>query len=92
MPTAPLSARLEADGSVERVREVDPMISDIRWGAVPVEETETSIDAFVAAVIRTHERVQLNLRRLATERVCLAESETGTDSQSIETFRPGKYR
>ena len=68
------------------------MISDIRWSAVPVEETETSIDAFVAAVIRTHERVQLNLRRLATERVCLADSEAGTDVQSIETFRPGKYR
>ena len=92
MPTAFPSATLLSGGSVERVREVDPMISDIRWGAFPVEETETSIDAFVAAVIRTHERVQLNLRRLATERVCLADSEVGTDLQSIETFRPGKYR
>jgi len=92
MPTASPSATFIADGSVERVREVDPMISDIRWSAVPVEETETSIDAFVAAVIRTHERVQLNLRRLATERVCLADSEAGTDLQSIETFRLGKHR
>ncbi len=68
------------------------MASDATWSPVPVENTETSIDAYVAAVIRTHERVQWNLWRLATERAWPADSEAGTDIQVIETFRLGKQR
>jgi hypothetical protein len=76
-------------GLVARVQGVDPMKPDTYRSAVLAEETETGVDAFVAAVIRTHERVQLNLRRLATERVWPADS---ADFQIIETFHLGKHR
>jgi hypothetical protein len=48
---------------------------------------ENSADAFVAAVIRGHERVQRNLRRLAAGIVWPVDSEARTDRQIIETDR-----
>ena len=45
------------------------MTSDTYWSPASGGETETGIDAFVAAVIQTHEWVQRNLSRLATERI-----------------------
>ncbi len=92
MSTASPSARVWVEGSVERVREVDPMMSDTYWSPVPVAKTEMGVDAFVAAVIRTHERVQRNLWRLATERVWPADTEAGTDFQIIGPFHLGKQR
>lgn len=55
------------------------------------EETETDADAFVAAVIRAHERVQRNLRRLAAGTVWSVDSEARADRQIIETYR-GLYQ
>ena len=55
------------------------MMSDTHWSPAQWGETETGIDAFVAAVIQTHERMQRNLSRLATERIWPAASEVRTD-------------
>jgi hypothetical protein len=55
------------------------MTSDTHWSPALGGETETGIDAFVAAVIQTHERVQRNLWRLAPERIWPAASEARTD-------------
>ena len=58
-----------------------------RWNPASQEETETNADAFVAAVIRAHERVQRNLRRLTAGIVWPVDSEARTDRQIIETYR-----
>lgn len=79
---APMLARLDLDAE-GRIR---------GWSPAPGGKTETGIDAFVAAVIQTHERVQRNLWRLATERIWPAASEARTDCQLIELSRLGKQR
>jgi len=48
---------------------------------------ETGTDAFVAAVIREHERVQRNLRRLAAKTFWSGNCGARTDGQIIETCR-----
>lgn len=55
-------------------------------------ETETGIDAFVAAAIQTHERMQRDLWRLATERLWPAAGEARTDFPLMEMSRLGKQR
>ena len=90
MPTAPPSVTIWLDASIERVRGGDPMTSDTLLSRVLGGETETDIDAFVAAVIRTHERMQRNIWRLATERIWPAASEARADCQLLEVSRLGK--
>jgi hypothetical protein len=92
MPAPSTSATLYVDSSAERVREVDGMTSDTHLRPALVEETKPDIDAIVAAVIRTHERVQWNLWRLAAERVWPVDGGAGTDGQVIGASRPGKRR
>ena len=66
------------------------MMSDTPWNPALVEEM--GIDAFIASVIRTHERVQRSLRRLATERLWLADTEAQGDCQLIKTTHLGNQR
>ena len=66
------------------------MMSDTLLSRVLGGETETDIDAFVAAVIRTHERVQRNIWRLATERIWPLASEARTEYRLLEVSRLGK--
>jgi hypothetical protein len=56
------------------------------WRPASPEEMEDGADAFVAAVIREHERVQRNLRRLAARTLWSVDSEARTDRQIIEAY------
>jgi hypothetical protein len=66
------------------------MMSGTHWSPVPGVKMETDVDAFVAAVIRTHERVQWNIRRLATERIWPVTSEARAEYRLLEVSRLGK--
>jgi hypothetical protein len=56
---------------------------------MPPAGAESPEEAFVGAVIRLHEWIQRNLRRLANGEVPLEESETRQDRRTVEIYLRG---
>jgi hypothetical protein len=59
---------------------------DLPRKRTPPAEAESPDEAFIGAVIRLHEWVQKNLRRLAKGEVPLGESGTRQDRQTVESY------
>jgi hypothetical protein len=59
-------------------------LDGLRPTAQPQEEAD--LDRFVAAVIRSHERIQRNFRQLASGRIWPLDGEAGTEREIIEGY------
>jgi hypothetical protein len=64
--------------------EIMSAVATVRKAIVPQEETD--VEAFVAAVIRCHERIQRNFREMASGRLWPLDSALGTDREIIEGY------
>jgi hypothetical protein len=72
------------DHKIVRINASTSPGGDLPRERTPPAEAESPDEAFIGAVIKLHEWVQKNLRRLAKGEVPLGESETRQDRHTVE--------